>query len=189
MSQKDIIKDKHLRLRPLTESDLELRVQWYNDPEIFQSLIITERLGLEKTRQWFDVARNDICRLDMIIEDDQQEAIGTIGLRHISREKHSAGIYSVIGDKAYWGKGVMYEAHLLLIRYAFQNMSIKTIWANVLEYNVASMVTLKKIGFVIEVVLKNEFQREGKSFSVCRMRICADDFFKKHPCLKSTVLP
>ncbi len=46
---KTIGKGETVRIRPLGKDDMELKVKWYNDPAINQTLIIEEPLELEKS--------------------------------------------------------------------------------------------------------------------------------------------
>jgi RimJ/RimL family protein N-acetyltransferase len=178
MMQKNEIRLTHpdFIIRSLRESDLQWRVDWFNDPQVSQTLIVNETIELEKTKAWFQKNQGNTSRLDCFIEDHDARPIGLVGLRQISADNHSACVYIVIGDKSYWGRGVMYSSHMLLLDYAFQELKLHKIWCNVLQYNIASCITLKKIGFQIDGLLRDEFLRDGRFYSVYRMSILSEEF-------------
>lgn len=175
---------KDIKIRLLHVEDLKFRVQWYNDPKVRETLILDKPLELDKTIEWFRSMKDSKERLDMVIETANGTPIGVVGLREINDKLKSAGIYMVLGDKAYWGKSIMYDVHLCLLNYAFQSMHLNKVWANVLSNNIASYVTLKKVGFTREKTLKNEYLRDAQYYDIYRMAILIDDFYQRHPELK-----
>ena len=137
----------HIRLRPLTEADLPLKVQWYNDPDIRKTLLVDEMFELEKTARWFESAKDSPSRLDLMIETLEDRSIGVTGFVDIDNENQSAEIFIVIGEKDYWAKGVMLDAHRLLIDWGFKNLPIRRIFGVCKINNIGSIITLKKLGF------------------------------------------
>ena len=65
-----------VRLRPLREDDLPLRVQWYNDPDVRKTLTVTERFELEKTKAWFAAIGTNDSRVDFVIETPDGTPMG-----------------------------------------------------------------------------------------------------------------
>jgi ribosomal-protein-alanine N-acetyltransferase len=175
-----VIKGKNIVLRPLAKADIENRVKWFNDPDVRKTLIINERFELEKTIQWFEKIQSDDSRLEFVIETLQKVPIGIIGLAGINRTHKTAEIYIVIGQKEFWGKGVMLEAEILLIDRAFNSLGLEKIWAEILSDNVASIITMKKIGFEIEGTLKNEKIVNNQRVTVLRLGLQTDVFKPSH---------
>ncbi len=184
MNKKVHLHFKNFIIRPLTADDLVYRVQWYNDPAIRETLILDQPLELDKTMEWFKTIEHLFTRLDLVIENADEKPIGMTGLREIDLQNKSAGIYMVLGDKAFWGQGIMYDVHLCLLNYVFRNMNLTTIWANILSNNIASYVTLKKVGFSRLAVLRNEFFRDAVYYDIYRVAVSSSDFYRKHPELK-----
>lgn len=167
-------------LRSLQEADLPWRVKWLNDPDILQTLMINEVIEPEKTKNWFHRIKQDQNRLDLFIEDTQGCPVGIIGLRNIDFQSQNACIYIVIGNKEYWGKGLMYSTHLELMKYAYSKLKLHKIWCNVLQHNIASCITLKKIGFQIDGLLRDEFLRDKQFYSVYRFSMLDEEFYRVH---------
>lgn len=176
MDKNIIITGAHIRLRPMTETDLPLKVQWYNDPDIRKTLIIDETFELEKTVQWFRAVKDSPTRLDWAIENEQGKTIGLIGLVEIEEKHQTAEIYIVIGDKEYWAKGVMLQAESLLIDWAFNRLGLKKIWAQSRTENIASMITMKKLGFHTEGTLRKHRQIAGRQIDIYQVGLLKEEF-------------
>ena len=170
------IEGKNIRLRPMEESDVQLKVNWFNDPEINKTLVVTEKFELEKSIQWFRKAVKDPSRCDFVIETDQGKAIGLVGLMHIDNIHNTAEIYLVIGDKSYWGKGIMLKAEELLIGWAFDKFDLHKITAPSLAENIASIITMKKLGFKIEGTLREEKFLQGRRVDIIQLGLLRDEF-------------
>ncbi len=62
----------------------------------------------------------------------------------------------------YWGKGYATEAVRLLIKFAFKELNLLRVYANIYEYNIGSMKVLEKVSFEKEAVIKSSVIKEGK---------------------------
>jgi len=171
-----IIEGKKIRLRSMEESDIKLKVDWFNDPDINKTLVVTEKFELEKSIQWFKKAVKDKSRCDFVIDTDRGKPIGLVGLMHIDNIHSTAEIYLVIGEKSYWGKGVMLEAEELLIGWAFDKFGLHKISAPSLAENIASIITMKKLGFKIEGTLRHEMFLHGKRVDMIQLGLLRSEF-------------
>jgi RimJ/RimL family protein N-acetyltransferase len=167
---------KKIRLRPMEKKDSANKVKWFNDPEINRTLLLDEQLQLNKTLEWFDKAKNDNSRMDFAIDSPDGEPIGLAGLVNINRLHQTAEIYCVIGEKKYWGKGIMFETEHILINRAFKEMGLEKIWAYALSSNIASIITMKKLGFKIEGTLRKEKKVLGQRTDVIRVGLLKEEF-------------
>ncbi|MGD1041776.1 MAG: GNAT family protein [Sedimentisphaerales bacterium] len=166
----------HIVLRPLNKADIENRVRWFNDPDVRKTLIISDRFELDKTIRWFDKTQHDNSRVEFAIETTEKIPVGVIGLAGIDSTHRTAEIYIVIGQKEFWGKGVMLEAECLLIDWAFKSLGLEKIWAQTRPDNIASLITMKKIGFQIEGTLRNEKIVNGQRTTVLHLGLLREDF-------------
>jgi RimJ/RimL family protein N-acetyltransferase len=164
----------------MTEPDLSLKVAWYNDPEVNQTLILDEALQLDKTLAWFQSIQDSDTRLDLTIESSNGEPIGMIGLVQIDPHHGTAEVFIVIGNKDYWGKGVMLEAESLLMEYAFNQRHIEKIWAHVKTNNIASVITMKKLGFQIEGTLRQHVCLSGRREDIFVCGLLKEEFKPAH---------
>jgi RimJ/RimL family protein N-acetyltransferase len=170
------IEGQKVILRDMEKADVANKVKWFNDPDVNKTLLVEEKLELDKSLEWFERTRNDVSRRDFVIETSQGKPIGIIALVHISDIHRTAEIYIVIGQKEFWGKGVMLEAERLLIDWAFNSLKLEKIWADAVVNNIASIITMKKLGFQIEGTLRKERFLRGRRIDVIRMGLLKEDF-------------
>ncbi len=167
---------KTINLRRLEKVDLALKVRWYNDPQVNQTLLLQEQLTLDKTLKWFDMISQNQSRLDLIVENLDAKPIGIGGLVNIDKANRTAESIIVIGETDYWGKGIMFEALELLLRWAFENLNLDKIWALAVPTNIASIITMKKLGYQIEGKLREEKYLNGKRVDILRLGLLRKDF-------------
>jgi len=163
------------------KKDMEYKVRWFNDPEVNRTLILPEKLELEKTFEWYEKVNGDDTRRDFVIESKDGAAIGLTGLVGIDSVHGTAECYCVIGEKEYWGKGIGTEAHLLLFDWGFRNLGLYKIWADIRADNIAIIKVIEKLGFKIEGRLREEKNIGGKRVDVVRIGLLRDEFYEKHP--------
>ncbi|MHC5062113.1 MAG: GNAT family N-acetyltransferase [Planctomycetota bacterium] len=163
-------------LRSLEKRDMELKVKWYNDPQVNKTLILNEKLELAKSLEWFDRAKNDDSRCDFIIETKDGEPIGLTGLLGIDRMHGTAECFCVIGEKSFWGKGIGTRVHSLLLQWAFNEQNLHKIWAVVYTNNTAVLKLVKKLGFEIEGTLREEKHIGGKRIDLLRIGVLRNEF-------------
>jgi RimJ/RimL family protein N-acetyltransferase len=165
-----------LCLRSMTENDVACKVTWFNDPQIRQSLILDETLELEKSIQWFRAVKDSPTRLDLMIETELSGPIGLISLVNINSSHRTAEIVLVIGKTEFWGRGVMLHAESLLIEWAFTTLKIEKIWAQTRPENIASLITMKKLGFQIEGTLRKEKLIGGRRADILQLGLLPEEF-------------
>ena len=84
----------------------------------------------------------------------------------------------MIGRKECWGKGYAFEAWNLLMEYAFERLGLRKIIAGAVADNVASIVTLEKLGFEIEGRFRKEYFVEGEYRDGIRLGLLREEFYK-----------
>jgi [ribosomal protein S5]-alanine N-acetyltransferase len=121
---------------------------------------------LEDALWWIDFANSENPVVSFAIAVDG-EAVGGIGL--LLRDdiyRLSAEIGYWLGEK-YWGRGIVSEAVRGFSNYAFANFEIYRLYAEVFEWNPASMRVLEKAGFQMEGRLRKCVIKDGQVIDVC----------------------
>jgi RimJ/RimL family protein N-acetyltransferase len=104
-------------------------------------------------RAWIRLASHDGMNQVFAIDVDGFVA-GAIGIRPGEDVYYlSAEIGYWLGEE-YWNRGIMTEAVGAVADYGFNMLGMQRIYAEVFEWNVASMRVLEKAGFVREGVLR-----------------------------------
>ena len=90
-----------------------------------------------------------------------------IGCCSLNQQNDVYRINAEIGywiGEPYWGNGYAAEAIKQLVEIAFNQEPIQRVYANIFEYNMASMRVLEKVGFEKEAIIKSSIIKEGRIF-------------------------
>jgi len=91
-----------------------------------------------------------------------EEAIGGIALKlkeDVSKKSAELGYW--LGEP-FWGRGIATAAVGTVVEYGFSHFDIVRIWAEVFEWNPASIRVLEKAGFLLEGRLRKSVFKDGK---------------------------
>jgi len=135
-------------IRPLALKDADTSYKWRNDPEVwsYTKFVLKDPITAEVEKQWLLNKLNltNEKRFAICVKSTN-EYIGNIQLLDI--ENDAAEFHLFIGEKKYWGKGIGYQASLMLLKYAFYNLNLKHIFLEVHAENLAAYAIYKKVGF------------------------------------------
>lgn len=171
-------------LREVEEKDLELLVQWRNDPENNKWFFNARPLTLDGQQKWLESVRNDPWREFFIITSmpENLKPVGTIGLCHIDHEHRCAEFGNLlIGEETDRGKGYTKEAVRLVLDHAFFDLGLNRLYLEVFSHNHVAISFYKRRGFVIEGVLRNARFKNGRYLNVIIMGLLKYEYLEaKH---------
>ncbi len=110
---------------------------------------------------WVRLASTEGLNLVFAIDIDGF-AVGAVGLRpgeDINRLSTEIGYW--LGEE-FWGRGIATEALAAVTEYAFTTLGMARVYAEVFEWNAASMRVLEKCGFEREGVLRKAAMKDRK---------------------------
>lgn len=160
------ISTTRLLLRPLQDSDAAALFAIHSDPEVMR---YWNTLPWEST----DVAHGFIKfdgeaqlngrHLCVGIQPlGEQTLIGTCMLFSINAQCRRAELgYGMA--RAFWGKGLMHEALVAFLSYAFETMNLNRIEADTNPRNLASVKSLERLGFKKEGHLRERWIVKGEA--------------------------
>lgn len=156
---------ENITFRPLEEKDLPDRVRWFNQKEISQYLGPEIRNGttLKKQKEWF-LRFKKLGDREMFVIECNGTPIGNVALTDISKEDSNAGIFIVIGEKDFHGKGIGEKAVQYIVDLGFNKLHLHKIWLYVGEPNIAAQNLYLKFGFQEEGRLKEMWKIDGKYY-------------------------
>lgn len=160
-------------IRPFELKDIGQKVQWINDASNNKFLHYELPLTREKTRRWFISHQGSQIRRDMVIQADGH-AVGILGLLAI--EKGSAEYYVTLGESSYKGKGIAKQASKLLLKDAFQQLSLKKVYAFTEVRNIAAQRLFEHCGFKQKKLCKGSAINRGKSVDRYYYEITKQEF-------------
>jgi len=163
--QPALLETERVRLRWIVEADAPALFEIYGDPEVARYLsrpAFTQMAQAEKLVATAKACYADGSSVNFAIERREDAAvIGTAMLFRFHRESRRAEIgYSMA--RAYWGQGYMHEALRALIDYAFGPLGLNRIEADIDPRNANSAKSLERLGFRMEVVLRERWIVAGE---------------------------
>jgi 8-oxo-dGTP diphosphatase len=108
-------------------------------------------------------------------EGEQEVLVGVVGLQ-LDRASRSGRLGYWVGRK-FWGHGVATEAASRLVRWAFANLALDRIAADVAKDNPASSSVLRRLGFRQTGEGTSHFASRGRSEPVWLFEATRDDIF------------
>jgi len=142
-------------LREWKKSDAEALAKIANNKKIWNN--VRDRLpypySKKDAKEWLALVKQQRTVTTFCVEADGEMA-GSVGFtmkEDVYRKSVEIGYF--IGEE-YWGKGIATEAIKQLIEYIQKNFDVVRIYAEVFEYNKASMKVLENNGFYLECIRK-----------------------------------
>lgn len=128
-----------------------------------EQMIWYEQIVAEKTGIWWGIAKRE-----------NNELVGACGLNDWSPSHRRIDLgYWLL--PAYWGQGIMQKAVPHVLRYAFKEMNVHRIHADVEPENLASAKLLRKLGFVHEGTLRDVECKNEKYISLMQFSLIETD--------------
>ncbi len=154
-----------LLVRRMEWEDLERRVAWFNEPSVFEHMVIDIPLSLARTKEWFHKRVADPHNLDFVFDlanggsDTRRCAMG--GLTDIS-ERHSRAELYVVVKPGMYGQGIGTAAVMWLCNYGFLEVGLRRIYVQTVDNNDGARRLYKRLGFIHEGVLREHIRHHGR---------------------------
>ncbi|NHN25110.1 GNAT family N-acetyltransferase [Flavobacterium jejuense] len=156
------LKGKNIYLRALEPEDLEFVYVVENDEEIWEVSNTQTPYSKFLIRQYLENAQQDIYEAKQlrlaICLGSSNATIGLIDLFDFDPKNNRAGIGILIQKKEDRTKGIGTEALDLLIQYAFNQLQLHQLYANIGVENKHSLQLFSKFGFQ-EIGIKKDWNK------------------------------
>lgn len=163
------IEGKNLYLRALHVNDSEGNYpSWLNDKEVCQynshgDTLYTKEMAISYIQS---VQNSPTCKVFAICDKASDKHIGNISLQSISIKNQSAEFAILLGDKAFWGKGLSKEAGEILLDYGFHVLKLHRIYCGTSEANVPMQHLALSLDMELEGRRKEAMKKNGKFYDV-----------------------
>ncbi len=160
------IKSQRLLLRKITNDDVNELFLLRSSDEVMKYIDRPRAALMKDAEDYLKVIDSSLHANTGItwaisFNENPSKLLGTIGYWRIMPEHYRAEIgYMLLPD--YWQKGIMKEALLAVIDYAFTAMNLHSIEANINVGNTASARILESVGFIKEAHFKENYYFNGK---------------------------
>lgn len=158
------LKGQNIKLRALETTDLEFLYKVENNEEFWE--VSTTQTPFSKTilAQYLENAHLSIYetkQLRLVVEDNHGETIGLIDLFDYDPQHFRAGIGILILPE-FQKKGYAFETLTLIKNYAFSQLNLKQLYANIQVQNRESILLFEKLGYEHTGTRKNWTYYNGK---------------------------
>lgn len=161
------IEGERIYLRPITEEDTDMVLEWRNSKPVVENFIYRKPITREDHLHWLKTRVNTGEVIQFIICDKKTgRGVGSSYMQHIDMQNETAEFGIFMGNTEGLGKGVGTEANALTVSYAFQELGLHKLYSRVLSYNIASRKMLERVGYSEEGYFKDELVIEGKRTDV-----------------------
>lgn len=154
--------NEQITLRSPEAKDTESMYQYRNDPDIISALEgFSKGFSRKDMLEWVEKQQNRKNDRIWVIVDEQDQCIGHCGLYKIDSDTGMADIAVCIGNAAF-RKGQSRAIMKAVVNYAFEELNLRKITAEILDTNKISINFTKKFGFKEECVLREQEYRNGQ---------------------------
>jgi len=139
----------------MREEDITDRyIAWAKDPELMENLNAPARaINRTQLRRYIKTFDNKTKFHLGVFSKESGVHIGFFTV-FVDAKNRSAQTNVVIGDRDYWGKGVVLETRGAIIDFLFDVIGVAKIWGTPFERNFPSIFNYKAQGFTCEGVLR-----------------------------------
>lgn len=171
-----MIKGEKIMLRPMTEADTDLIVNWRNQEFVRKNFIYQKPFTASGHMKWIEtMIETGRAEQFIICEKSSGRPIGSTYLRDIDYDYRKAEYGIFIGEEDAIGKGYGTETARHMIGYAFDVLKLHKVTLRLLADNKAAAGSYQKAGFEQEAYLKDEVKIDGIYRDIILMaRICEE---------------
>lgn len=158
-------------LRPLAESDVDSIMTWVNRPEIVGNLAAFSGAAMTREQE-LDWCKRTIAgpdRVFSVFATDDDRYLGQVGVHQIHARSKVGRLGAVIATKSEMGKGYGSAAITAVMDRAFGELGLHKLWLMVFRTNERGQRLYKRLGFVEEGILREEYFHEGAWHDMVRM--------------------
>lgn len=157
------IKGKIVTLRAITQADLQLICDMFNDPEL-EDLVVgwAFPISLEQQKKWYENNIGDNKNLRFIIETVENGAVGIATLTDIDWKNRRASHGIKLANINNRTKGVGTDTVMALMRYAFDELGLHRLDGSWFDSNTASKKLYTKCGWKEEGVRREYVYKKGE---------------------------
>jgi RimJ/RimL family protein N-acetyltransferase len=152
-------------LRWISEEDVDALYRIFSNPEVMRYWstppLADRNAAVKLLHEIHDGFRRQVSLKWGITRRADDVLIGTATLFNLNFDSHRAEIGYCL-DRAQWGNGYMNEALEALLAYAFGELALHRIEADVDPRNTASLQTVERLGFQREGYLRERWQVNGE---------------------------
>ncbi len=182
--QTQLFEGEQIRLGPIDyEKDPEIESKWTHDAEFMRlyDIVPARPLSVAMVKKQYE-------KLEKQVEEDKNlyyfairargddRLIGKAAIQWIEWANGNGYLRLGIGAAEDRHKGYGSQALRMLLRFAFAELNLHRVTANVPEYNEAAIALLQKMGFTEEVRRRKALERDGRRWDMLMFGLLNDEW-------------
>ena len=177
-----MLENKRISLRKIKVEDAQTLLKWGQDELYHQTAGFERFTDLKQAQRAAEQYQKRLYSF-AIIENKSQKMIGLVELYERGLDEQAGLLVTkdlgFMLDKHYWHQGLMTEALITIINYAFNELNQQQIWAGTLSNNDASQHILDKLGF--KYIYTADFKQASETFGFKEkyFLLTPDDWYDK----------
>jgi RimJ/RimL family protein N-acetyltransferase len=174
------LKDSAIELRALEPQDVDVTVQWRNDPEI-RDQVLSFRFPVSHVMEGRFIERaiegegNSQCVVGIVDRSDGM-LCGLAYLRDIDWISRHAAFGMMIGRRDKQERGLGRRALQLMLHHAFNVLNLERVYLYVAEYNERAQKLYTAAGFTHEGTLRRHVALDGRYYGLLVMGMLRNEF-------------
>lgn len=168
-------------MRPINREDVTERyLDWLNNPETTKGLATSPGTHtMQSLSDFVNRAIQDPGTHMFTIRDSGNDLhIGNIKLDRSDQAAGTCELGLLIGDQAYWGRGIGKEACKLAIAHAFDILKMRKVLLSVYDNNPAAIKLYSGLGFIMEGTLRKHVFEGGQFHDKHYMGLFENEFIR-----------
>ncbi|NOU01172.1 MAG: UDP-4-amino-4,6-dideoxy-N-acetyl-beta-L-altrosamine N-acetyltransferase [Gallionella sp.] len=162
-------------LREIVEADLPMVLEWRNAEDVRNNMYTNHVISFQEHVAWWKLQSNN-PRTRLLICEIDGAAVGVITFTNYTGPGGIATWAFYSGDRARRGVGATME--IAALNYAFDNLQVRKLECEVLDFNSTVIRFHLKHGFHIEGILREGYLRDGKPYDIYKLAMLARDWLK-----------
>ncbi|HBW13303.1 MAG TPA: UDP-4-amino-4,6-dideoxy-N-acetyl-beta-L-altrosamine N-acetyltransferase [Proteiniclasticum sp.] len=166
------MREKNIRLRPISLNDTNNIVKWRNTDSVKQNLFTRDDITHEDHIKWFNnYVMKGLCSQFIIEIIEPSMDIGTVFIKNIDKKNDKGEFGIFIGEEEARGKGFGKTATKLILDHAFTELNLNRVYLSVFVDNLSGIKSYANAGFEQEGVLRQDYKYGNKYYDVLLMSI------------------
>jgi len=167
-------------LRAIEPEDLDILMVWRNQPEFRKYFREYREINFEMQKKWFETIvlgdRNTL--MFSIVLQETGELIGCCGLCYINWIHRYAELSIYIGYRNAYidDNGYAEEACKLLFQYAFGELNLHKVWAEIYDFDEKKIELFRKLGMTTDGKLRDNYYYNGAWYDSLVFSVLKSEF-------------
>jgi ribosomal-protein-alanine N-acetyltransferase len=171
-----VIQGKQVFLRCPVRHDLSAVVKLNRESRALHRGLVSPPKDTEQFKNFLERCSKDDCVCFLVCRNEDQQIVGFINLSQIFHGGFRSAYLGYYVGSPHANQGYMTEALQLALRYAFKDLKLHRLEANIQPGNLASIAMVKRAGFVREGFSRRYLKICGRWRDHERWAIIAEDW-------------